>query len=368
MTAQNKTTLKGYFNTNDKPTEVQFANFIDTVGGSILVAANDAPDVIKGRADYVCDGTDDNVEIQSAVNGYKCVYLSEGNFSLSAAVVVAGDNVSLIGSGFGTVVTLVNSLSIAAAITVTGDYAILESFKADSNGSNQSGGLARNIYLNGSIGSVVRDVFGVNARSHGIDIEGCQDVTVERCIIREFDTLDAANDGISITNAQNNIIISRNIISQSVLGSVSQSGIEAEDGAYNLIIDSNIISGMHNGINVHGHEGNPGAYDIVICKNTIDSVGDYGIRVNGLSGTYLNGIIVVSNIIHDCGDSGILLAYAGGIVYGNNSHDNDYGIYASNCTNLLITANRAENNTTGNVALGTGNSGVTKASNIGDDI
>jgi hypothetical protein len=31
MTIQNKATLKGYFNTGDRPTEAQFADLVDTV-------------------------------------------------------------------------------------------------------------------------------------------------------------------------------------------------------------------------------------------------------------------------------------------------------------------------------------------------
>jgi len=40
MTAQNKTTLKGYFNTGDQPTEAQFADLIDTLG--LLRQSNNA--------------------------------------------------------------------------------------------------------------------------------------------------------------------------------------------------------------------------------------------------------------------------------------------------------------------------------------
>ncbi|OQY38549.1 MAG: hypothetical protein B6226_03520, partial [Candidatus Cloacimonetes bacterium 4572_65] len=37
-------------------------------GSAILVAASDAPALIKNRADYVCSGTDDQATIQEAIN------------------------------------------------------------------------------------------------------------------------------------------------------------------------------------------------------------------------------------------------------------------------------------------------------------
>lgn len=53
-------------------------------GPAILVAANDATDNEKKHADYVCDGIDDQVEIQAAIDavpvGGGAVYLSGGTF------------------------------------------------------------------------------------------------------------------------------------------------------------------------------------------------------------------------------------------------------------------------------------------------
>lgn len=368
MTAQTKTVLKSYFETNDKPSEAQFASLIDTIGGAVLVAANDAPDVIKGRADYVCDGTADNVEIQAAVDSYKLIRLSQGNFSLSTAVTIAGDNISLIGSGVGTALALIGGLNVDGAIIITGDYCELSHLKIDSNGANQSNGWVRNLYINGSIGTSVYRVYGVNGYSHGFDVEGCQDIVINSCMIRDFDVNDIAGDGISITDAQNNIVLTNNIISKTLLGVVSTSGIEAEDGAYNLIVDGNVITGTHNGINIHVHAGNVAAHDVIITRNLIYSVDDYGIRFSGLAGQIIENCIVSNNIVHGCGESGILLGHMGGIVSGNVSHSNDIGIFAGNCSNLLITANQCLNNTSSSVTLGTGNSGVTKANNIGDDI
>lgn len=67
--------------------------------GEILVAAYNAPDEIKARADFVCDGTDDQVEINQACSfggGGLPVRLSPGFFNVGATVTLTG---ALRGSG-----------------------------------------------------------------------------------------------------------------------------------------------------------------------------------------------------------------------------------------------------------------------------
>ncbi len=70
--------------------------------GYLLVAANDAATVIKDRADFVCDGAADDVQIQAAIDalpvGGGTVMLSEGTFNIAASVVVPEDTI-LEGSG-----------------------------------------------------------------------------------------------------------------------------------------------------------------------------------------------------------------------------------------------------------------------------
>lgn len=100
-------------------------------GGSYfrLIAAADASADVKDKADYVCDGVQDQVEIQTAINaaqleGGGVIQLSEGSFSLTTPIIINGttneDNpltVTLKGCGeFATYlrpVTNVNAISIS---------------------------------------------------------------------------------------------------------------------------------------------------------------------------------------------------------------------------------------------------------------
>jgi hypothetical protein len=67
-------------------------------GPASLVAANDAPSFVKDRADWVCDGTSDQVEIQDALDTYGVCALSEGTFTTSAVINMTA-NQRLYGSG-----------------------------------------------------------------------------------------------------------------------------------------------------------------------------------------------------------------------------------------------------------------------------
>lgn len=79
--------------------------------GVLYVAAVDAPTAERDRADYVCDGVADDVQIQAAINaagtaGAGVVLLSTGTFTLAAEIALLGANlvdteswVSLEGAG-----------------------------------------------------------------------------------------------------------------------------------------------------------------------------------------------------------------------------------------------------------------------------
>ncbi len=63
---------------------------------TFLVAASDASPSVKARADYVCDGTADDVQIQAAIDALPAygdggsVILSAGNFNIAASINIRG--------------------------------------------------------------------------------------------------------------------------------------------------------------------------------------------------------------------------------------------------------------------------------------
>lgn len=75
---------------------------IETLGGvpALAVAASDSPSSVKARADYVCDGAADDVEINAAINtGALAVLLSEGTFYVNSPIVVNNNRQTLVGQG-----------------------------------------------------------------------------------------------------------------------------------------------------------------------------------------------------------------------------------------------------------------------------
>lgn len=71
-------------------------------GHALLVAASNANATVKARADYVCDGVADDVQIQAALDASVNVILTPGDFALAAPVYLKTHGQYLIGSGLAT--------------------------------------------------------------------------------------------------------------------------------------------------------------------------------------------------------------------------------------------------------------------------
>ncbi len=119
-----------------------------TIGQGIFVAASDADPRSKLRADFVCDGTADDVEIQAAINSLASVggkvALSEGKFTVSAASITPVSNLHMVGQGSSTTVQLVASAD-GRLISSTGSLTnvTFQAITFDGNKANQSNGAAR---------------------------------------------------------------------------------------------------------------------------------------------------------------------------------------------------------------------------------
>lgn len=79
-------------------------------GATLFVAAADASALVRAQADYVCDGTADEVQINAALAALPApggaVLLSEGTFTLANTVSLPASNITLAGQGRGTLVRI----------------------------------------------------------------------------------------------------------------------------------------------------------------------------------------------------------------------------------------------------------------------
>src|SRR5438874_1205838 len=84
---------------------------------TFVVAASDAS--YTKAADYVCTGSNDDVQINAAITALPSaggkIILSEGKFTISAAIAISISNVTLEGQGNATQIFVANSANLLAA-------------------------------------------------------------------------------------------------------------------------------------------------------------------------------------------------------------------------------------------------------------
>lgn len=277
---------------------------------TVIVAASDS--VNKDKADYVCDGTNDEVEINNAINslpsGGGKVLLLEGTYYLSNPISITLSNVSLEGMGKSTVLYLTdnsncNVIHVGDGSSSYSDISISK-LHIDANKANQSQGYG--IYFEGSSSAYlhrmyVSNCFINNAHDAGAGFYYCYDSSISSCTIRncgvgidqEGDSTDVTHDNLRIVNNfiyscdgagislyyGNNAVVSSNFI-QSCFPGITSRG-------YNQCITGNTILQTDMGIEIVSGERN------VITGNTIYCPNDRGISVRGGK---LN--TVCSNIIY----------------------------------------------------------------------
>ncbi len=84
-------------------------NFTATQLPSVMVAASDAPEWFKAESNFLCDGTDDQEEINAALGNDRRVVLSSGTFNVTGAVTINYNNIVLDGQGVSTILKNRNS-------------------------------------------------------------------------------------------------------------------------------------------------------------------------------------------------------------------------------------------------------------------
>lgn len=171
-------------------------------GRELVVAAADAPAHVKAMADYVCDGTNDQVEIEAAAAALVAddgpggtVLLSAGTFHVSA--LKGTSHVNLIGVGYATELKLPDSTS---SLTITVDYVNITDFRIANlrvNGNKEGVSASSNpamevLSLKGCGRFRIENVWvrGGNG-GDGLDMKKCSDFVVDT--VRSYEN---GKDGI----------------------------------------------------------------------------------------------------------------------------------------------------------------------------
>jgi len=188
----------------DNPKVAKVGSYIDVpkvgVGYYLpyrIVASNWASEESKAKAHYVCDGTDDQVEIQQAIDDLPSsggiVFLTEGRFNVSSYIEIVKNHVTLMGTcpqAEGTCIYLTDLSDIHVIIVGDGATKVvgvrIANVCIDGNKANQTATSA-GIHLYGASGSEIlypriENCFIYNCRDWGIVAEYAKRAVIDRCV------------------------------------------------------------------------------------------------------------------------------------------------------------------------------------------
>lgn len=279
-----------------------------------VVAASDS--LHKERADYVCDGISDDIEIQAAIDalpsGGGVVALLEGTYIIDGvptvspeyrSIIILKDNVSVVGCGFTTVLKLADFYTATVGgIIGNSDYPTV-----------YNNVRIANLKVNGNRS-------GVWGTQTGIYLQGAHDSIVENCSV-----VSCTGSGIQIYSHSRRCTVQNNIVQRCCHGiyvdTVSDcvtAGNRVQDSEYCNIwlaaahrckISDNICVGGGYGIGLCRSSSNN-----TIVGNTIEKPRNDGIEIKAELYSYEFGDgaknnVISGNSIYDCGRDGIHIVY-----------------------------------------------------------
>lgn len=304
-----------------------------------IVAAYDSLDTTcdgstcsNPRADYTCDGTDDQEEIQKAIDDLGSsggvVYLLEGTYNITDDIKINKSNISLIGTG---AATLLNLCKYGRIYLLQVSRILISQLRIINNTTNPAidfqeveSSVVTKVWIEGNMPSAITCF---NSRYN--------------IFSSIFITPDWAICGLLLCDdSSNNIIFANYIKNGGVLG------IGIKNNSINNIILGNIItrskSTTSTGVGINIEDGNP--YNSVIGNNiSFRSVGFW---------TQSDYSIISSNIISGCDYHGVYLANANYNLISSNQviTNKEEGIYLHNYS--------SRNNIVGNIIFNNGYDGI----------
>jgi len=279
------------FDPSGNPFANRFTDVSDLRTATYVVAASDS--VHKFEADYFCNGTNDHVQIQAALDKLPAtggeVFLLDGTYNIEESIVMDSYQ-TLRGCGRNTILT-----------TTTANKDIIEATGGD--GTEKEGLLIADLCVDGNAGGVVND-------------KGIEWTYVDHSKISNIWALNNGEEGIFCITCDFNEIINNfalgngrcginlegetcdfNIVTGNTCQDNTQSGIQTYYYADNAIVSNNICQG-------NGEHG----IIVYMCDHT--NVTDNMCQGNTLDGIYLNQADsnkISGNVIQLNGAHGIYL-------------------------------------------------------------
>ncbi|KKQ53758.1 MAG: hypothetical protein US83_C0009G0042, partial [Candidatus Falkowbacteria bacterium GW2011_GWC2_38_22] len=335
----NPTEGQMFYNTTEKKVYTYTGARWKTDGAtaSKIVAASDSPN--KEKADYICDGTNDETEINQAIDavyaagGGGVVYLMEGNYEVGTSTyadyaIRMATSTTLMGAGDKTVIKLRDNFNANIDVIRGDNYQdniLITQLKVDGNKANQSSGTQYGIQFYRVGTSTIDNVEIFNSKNSNIYLNYFNYTNILNSKIIGGDY--GLYLGSSITFSPINIINNR--ISENTYGIIGSSWV------YFLNISNNIIiNNVNDGINAYLANSN-------ITNNIINNNGWDGIAFEASTNNVVNG-----NVISYNASNGLSCLSSCNYNTINNNQFNDNGgstgnssIYVSGGDNIVISNN-----------------------------
>ena len=229
--------------------------------------------------DYLCDGTDDQVEINAAIQALPAgggeIVILDGTYNITATIAMNKDNVTLSGNGNSTILKRMwNSGSSEGIVTVraTNGGCCVASLQVDGNKSVYSSNVNRGIYLSGSNSNTITGNTCNNNKDSGIYLSGSNNnnntITGNTC--------NNNNIGIYLSGSNSNTITGN------TCNNNKDSGIYLF-GSNNTITGNTCNNNFSIGIYLFGSSNN------TITGNTCNNNNDSGIYLSGSNSNTITG-------------------------------------------------------------------------------
>lgn len=315
-----------------------------TGGPTLVVAASDALAKSKRYADYECDGTADDVEIQAAIDalptGGGKVVLSEGTFTTPTSQgIKIPSNVALVGQGTSTIIQrsgnfsilITNSDFVGGNTNIYVGHMLVDGVTV---GTGKPGG-GGSIYFGKVTDGLIEDVRVVNSWNHGIELSRCVRVTIRKARVSG-----AGDDGFSLSDSQlpagaTGVSETRDIyIEDSHVDAtdLEDSGVEVDDGPQRVYFRRCVLDGAN--MNFHIHAGEVAATDLWVEGCTFTGRTNLNISGNPAHTAGTGRVYVLGNVFNE---GNLRVNRSGPVLIANNFFTfqringptgNDYGITA----------------------------------------
>ncbi len=341
----------------------------DHYGPTVIVAAQNSTNT--ARANFQCDGTNDQEEINAAISAISStggtVLLLEGNFfiasSTTAGINIATSNIAIVGSGRNTILhrdwdTASNDgvITVGDGGTSTSTGVVIANLSIDGCKATSTVSACKNkyegsenigIFFNQKVSqSKIQNTWIHNCDGYGIMLSQS---TVTKNLIKGNDIRNCDKAGIYL-GADNNIVTENvlssngssasdgneniflvgnyNIISNNILGSSPYHNIQLSSANYNTITGNSITLGGNDGIYIYSSMNN------VIANNEIYLNASIGIAIWWSSSRNT----IIGNLIYDNGQTEI-----------------EINGCLSNCSNNLISSNNIWDNAGAGISINDAN-------------